>query len=232
MFAFSLGLCWLVLTPVCVWLLFRRGHRGPLRAAGAVTLVTLQAATIAFGFAQRHGAVPAQTVAVRDPGAPAPEGRAPAVPGRDEQDGQSGQDRQSGQDAPDAPGGPAPSPVSPPPAASGEPACDQRVATPDAVRLSFRGRALHGLTVYWPATTGQCDTATVAVHQAGRRLRIWVQEGAEGGRQEGTHHVPIRVEGGVASFSLRLGPATRQHRRYVAIDGHTGDRIPLRSPMS
>lgn len=158
MFAFSLGLCWLVLTPVCVWLLFRRGHRGPLRAAGAVTLVTLQAATIAFGFAQRHGAVPAQTVAVRDPGAPAPEGRAPAVPGR-------------------------------------EPACDQRVATPDAVRLSFRGRALHGLTVYWPATAGQCDTATVAVHQAGRRLRIWVQEGAEGGRQEGTHHVPIRVEG-------------------------------------
>lgn len=230
MIAFSLGLCWLVLTPVSVWLIFGRGHRSALRAAGALTLAALQTATIALGFAQRPGAVPAQTVAVRDPGAATPGGRAPAAPGQDEPG------EQSGQETPGGPAGPAPSPASPPPALSGGPACDQRVATPDAVRLSFRGRALHGLTVYWPATTGQCDTATVAVHQAGHRLRIWVQEGAEGESQEGTHHVPIRVEGGVASLSLRLSPVTRtvtrHHRRYVAIDGHTGDRIPLRSPMS
>ncbi|GAA4207132.1 hypothetical protein [Microbispora amethystogenes] len=224
MIAFSLGLCWLVLTPVSVWLIFGRGHRGALRAAGALTLAALQTATIALGFAQRPGAVPAQTVAVRDPGA--------ATPGQDEPDEPSGQGGRSGQETPGGPAGPAPSPVSPPPALSGGPACDQRVATPDAVRLSFRGRALHGLTVYWPATTGQCDTATVAVHQAGHRLRIWVQEGAEGESQEGTHRVPIRVEGGVASLSLRLSPVARHHHRYVAIDGHTGDRIPLRSPMS
>ncbi|MBO4273301.1 hypothetical protein, partial [Microbispora triticiradicis] len=156
MFAFSLGLCWLVLTPVCVWLLFGRGHRGALRAAGALTLAALQTVTIALGFAQRPEATPARTVAVRDTGAAEPKER--------------------------------------PPVASGGSVCDQRVATPDAVRLSFRGRALHGLTVYWPATTGQCDTATVAVHQAGHRLRIWVREGAEDGGQEGTHRVPIRVE--------------------------------------
>ncbi|WP_182882732.1 hypothetical protein [Microbispora sp. H10949] len=226
MFAFSLGLCWLVLTPVCVWLLFGRGHRGALRAAGALTLAALQAVTIALGFAQRPEATPAQTVAVRDTGAAAPKERPPAAPGQDETDGQRRRE------APGGPAGPVTSPASPPPLASGGSACDERVATPDAVRLSFRGRALHGLTVYWPATTGQCDTATVAVHQAGHRLRIWVREGAEDGRQEGTHRVPIRVEGGVASLSLRLSPATRHHRRYVAIDGHTGDRIPLRSHMS
>ncbi|MEU7887342.1 hypothetical protein AB0B54_17715 [Microbispora bryophytorum] len=228
MFAFSLGLCWLVLTPACVWLLFGRGHRGALRAAGALTLAALQTATIALGFAQ-PGAEPARTVAVRDTRAAAPGDRAPAAPG---QDGQNGQD---GQDTPGGPAGTAPSPASSPSVASGRPACDQRVTTPDAVRLSFHKRALHGLTVYWPATMQQCDTATVAVHRAGHRLRIWVQEGAEGAegaRQEGTHRVPIRVEGGVASLSLRLSPVTRHHHRYVAIDGHTGDRIPLRSHMS
>ncbi|MEU8272872.1 hypothetical protein ACFYOK_18680 [Microbispora bryophytorum] len=222
MFAFSLGLCWLVLTPACVWLLFGRGHRGALRAAGALTLAALQTATIALGFAQ-PGAEPARTVAVRDARAAGPGDRAPVAPGQD------------GQNVPGGPAGSAPSPASSPPVASGRPACDQRVTTPDAVRLSFHKRALHGLTVYWPATLQQCDTATVAVHRAGHRLRIWVQEGAEGAegaRQEGTHRVPIRVEGGVASLSLRLSPVTRHHRRYVAIDGHTGDRIPLRSHMS
>ncbi|GAB3888648.1 hypothetical protein GCM10027612_29580 [Microbispora bryophytorum subsp. camponoti] len=169
MFAFSLGLCWLVLTPACVWLLFGRGHRGALRAAGALTLAALQTATIALGFAQ-PGAEPARTVAVRDTRAATSGDRAPAAPRHD------GQNGQNGQDAPDGPAG----------------------TTPDAVRLSFHKRALHGLTVYWPATMQQCDTATVAVHRAGHRLRIWVQEGAEGAegaRQEGTHRVPIRVEG-------------------------------------
>lgn len=57
--------------------------------------------------------------------------------------------------------------------------------------------------------------------------------GGRGGRAPGGNASRSDPRGGgVASFSLRLGPATRQHRRYVAIDGHTGDRIPLRSPMS
>ncbi|MBX6384693.1 MAG: hypothetical protein IRZ07_17285 [Microbispora sp.] len=208
MFAFLLGLSWLILTPVCVWLLFGRGHRGSLRVTGALTLVALQAITMVVGFTQESARTPAQTVAVRDPrtGLPGvPAARPPRAAGTPT---------------------PAPSP-------GGSPACDPRIPDPEAVRLSFRGRALHGLTVYWPASPAQCDTATVAVRQAGRRLRIWVQEGAGAARQpEGAHSVPVRVEQGMASLSLRLSSVTRRHRRYVAINGHTGDKIPLRSPAS
>ncbi|MBE3013367.1 hypothetical protein IL992_29925 [Microbispora sp. NEAU-D428] len=216
MFAFLLGLSWLVLTPVCIWLLFGRGHRGVLRATGALTLAALQTLTMIVGFTQRSARVPAQTVAVRDPraGADGPAGaqavRAPGV-------------------AASATPSAAPSPA---PAPGGPPACDSRVPNPEAVRLSFHGRALHGLTVYWPASPAQCDTATVAVHQAGHRLRIWLREGAEARQHEGARNVPVRVEQGMASLSLRLAPATRHHRRYVAINGHTGDKIPLRSRTS
>ncbi|MGI5160409.1 hypothetical protein [Microbispora sp. CA-102843] len=216
MFAFLLGLSWLVLTPVCVWLLFGRGHRGALRATGALTLAALQAITMVVGFTQRSARVPAQTVAVRDPRADA--------------------DRPAGVQAVQTPRGaaaatPSPAPT-PTPTLGGPPACDSRIPNPEAVRLSFQGRALHGLTVYWPAAPAQCDTATVAVHQAGHRLRIWVHEGAEARQREGAHNVPVRVEQGVASLSLQLAPATRHHRRYVAINGHTGDKIPLRSRIS
>ncbi len=206
MFAFLLGLTWLVLTPVCVWLLFGRGHRGLLRVTGALTLAALQAATMVVGLTQRAARTPAQTVAVRAPHTDAgrPAGVRPST---------------------DAVAPPSPVPT-------GSPACDPRIPEPEAVRLSFRGRALHGLTVYWPASPAQCDTATVAVHQAGHRLRIWVQEGAEARHPEGAHNVPVRVEQGTASLSLRLSPVTRQHRRYVAINGQTGDKIPLRSRVS
>ncbi|MEN3536209.1 hypothetical protein AAH991_13920 [Microbispora sp. ZYX-F-249] len=210
MFAFLLGLTWLVLTPVCVWLLFGRGHRSLLRVTGALTLAALQAATMVVGFNQEAARTPARTVAVRAPHSDA--GRPADV-------------------RPSTGAAAAPSPVP-----TGSPACESRVLNPAAVRLSFQGRALHGLTVYWPASPAQCDTATVAVHQAGHRLRIWVQEGASvprAGHHEGAaHNVPVRVEQGTASLSLRLSPVTRHHRRYVAINGQTGDKIPLRSRVS
>ncbi|MBB2743196.1 UNVERIFIED_ORG: hypothetical protein FHR35_003018 [Microbispora rosea subsp. rosea] len=216
MFAFLLGLTWLVLTPVCIWLLFGRGHRGVLRVTGALTLAALQAVTMVVGFGQESARVPAQTVAARDPRADA--------------------DRPAGDQAAQPPrvaaaATPSPAPTQAP-AQGGPPSCDSRVPNPQAVRLSFHGRALHGLTVYWPASPAQCDTATVAVHQAGHRLRIWVREGVEARQHEGAHNVPVRVEQGMASLSLRLSPATRHHRRYVAINGHTGDKIPLRSRTS
>ncbi|NJP24769.1 hypothetical protein OHB01_20135 [Microbispora hainanensis] len=204
MFAFLLGLSWLVLTPVCIWLLFGRGHKGVRRATGALTLAALQAITMTVGFAQEPARVPAQTVAVRDPRAEARPTPSPSVVAA----------------------------ATPSPEPGHSPACDPRVPDPQAVRLSFRGRVLHGLTVFWPASPAQCDTATVAVHQAGRRLRIWVQEGAEARQHEGAHNVPVRVEQGIASLSLRLSSVTRNHRRYVAINGHTGDKIPLRSRTS
>ncbi|MEV4295488.1 hypothetical protein [Microbispora rosea] len=210
MFAFLLGLSWLVLTPVCIWLLFGRGHRGVLRATGALTLAALQTVTMTVGFVQEPARVPAQTVAVRDP-------RADASRPADVRPVQT-------------PGVAAA--ATPSPAPAGSPACDSRVPDPEAVRLSFHGRALHGLTVYWPASSAQCDVATVAVHQAGRRLRIWLQEGAKARQHEGEHNVPVRVEQGMASLSLRLSTVTRRHRRYVAINGHTGDKIPLRSRTS
>lgn len=221
MIAFLLGLCWLVLTPVCVWLLFGRGHRRLRRVTGALTLAALQTGTMVVGFAQRPARIPAQPLAVRDARTGAP------VSG----EGVSGErvtgQRVTGESAAgaDGPAGASPSP-------SATPACEPRIPTPEAVRLSFRGRALHGLTVYWPATRAQCDTATVAVHQAGHRLRIWVGEGTAGDHHDGTHSVPVRVEQGLASLSLRLSPGARHHRRYVAINGHTGDKIPLRSHVS
>lgn len=220
MFAFLLGLTWLVLTPVCIWLLFGRGHRGVLRVTGALTLAALQAVTMIVGFGQESARVPAQTVAVRDPraGADQPAGDQAAQPPRA---------------AAAATPSPAPAPTpTPTPTQGGPPSCDSRVPNPEAVRLSFHGRALHGLTVYWPASSAQCDVATVAVHQAGRRLRIWLQEGAKARQHEGAHNVPVRVEQGMASLSLRLSTVTRRHRRYVAINGHTGDKIPLRSRTS
>ncbi|WP_432931095.1 hypothetical protein ACQPZZ_10340 [Microbispora sp. CA-135349] len=212
MFAFLLGLSWLVLTPVCVWLLFGRGHRGAVRLTGALTLAALQTLTMVVGFTEAPARIPAQTIAARDPHA--------------------GAGRPTGVQTPRAAAAMTPSPAPrQPQAQGGPPACDSRIPNPEAVRLSFQGRALHGLTVYWPASSAQCDTATVAVHQAGHRLRIWVQEGADGHR-EGARNVPVRVEQGLASLSLRLSPVARRHRRFVAIDGHTGDKIPLRSRVS
>ncbi|GIH60956.1 hypothetical protein Msi02_17730 [Microbispora siamensis] len=222
MFAFLLGLSWLVLTPVCIWLLFGRGHRGLLRVTGALTLVALQTATMITGFTERSARIPAQTVAVRDPR---------AAVGADANGPAGAQAGQAPRAAASATPSAAPTPA-PTPAPSGQPACDSRVPNPEAVRLSFHGRALHGLTVYWPASPAQCDTATVAVHQAGHRLRIWLREGAEARQHEGARNVPVRVEQGMASLSLRLSPATRHRRRYVAINGHTGDKIPLRSRIS
>lgn len=207
MFAFLLGLTWLVLTPICVWLLFGRGHKGMLRVTGALTLAALQAVTMIVGFTQESARIPARTIAERDPRADAD--HAAGLPAT--------------RSAPAAAATPSP---------RSAPACDPRIPNPEAVRLSFQGRALHGLTVYWPASPAQCDTATVAVQQAGRRLRIFVQEGVAARQHEGAHHVPVRVERGMASLTLRLSAVTRHHRRYVAINGHTGDRIPLRSRVS
>ncbi|WP_433349947.1 hypothetical protein ACQP25_38565 [Microtetraspora malaysiensis] len=62
MFAFLLGLSWLVLTPICIWRLFGRDQTKIARLTGVLTLATLEAATLAVAWTDqpahemaRHG---------------------------------------------------------------------------------------------------------------------------------------------------------------------------------
>ncbi|ETK33879.1 hypothetical protein [Microbispora sp. ATCC PTA-5024] len=199
MLAILLGLSWLVLTPVCVWLLFGRHRAASLRVLAGVTLTGLQAATMAYGFIEE----PLTREAVLTP---RPAARA---------------------------GAPGALPVLPlPPAAAAQPSagddCASRMLAPEAVRLSLRGRVLHGITLYWPASFAECGTAAVALHHDGGRLRLWLHEGTPSRYHEGLQTVPVHVNGGTASLDLRLTQPIRHHRRYVAINGHTGRRIPQR----
>ncbi|GAA4595516.1 hypothetical protein GCM10023194_65200 [Planotetraspora phitsanulokensis] len=72
MFAFVLGLSWLILTPVCVWLLFGRGHRGLARAAAALTLAGLQGGTLLMGFIEEPPPSVATVPLARPAGSPSP----------------------------------------------------------------------------------------------------------------------------------------------------------------
>jgi hypothetical protein len=106
--------------------------------------------------------------------------------------------------------------------------CASRIPAPEAVRLSLRGRALEGITVYWPAAVAECGIAAVALHQAGRRLRLWLHEGAPRRHHEGMQTLPVHVDAGTASLSLRLARPIRRQGPYVAVNGHTGHPIPQR----
>lgn len=202
MFAFLFGLAWLILTPVCVWLLFGRGHKAALRAAAVAVLSALQVGTLAVGFANRSATSTAGPPAARSQPAAAPAlGNA---------------------------------------AAQGAGPCQDRTLTPEAVRLRRSGAALN-ITVFWKAGTSRCDTATVTLRPSGRRIGILLREGppthpetagegaagrntASGGREE-THTAPTRVAHGMASLRLRFTPRQHNHKRYVAVDINTGDRI-------
>ncbi|MEW9533050.1 hypothetical protein [Microbispora sp. NPDC049125] len=217
MFAFLLGLTWLVLTPVCVWLLFGRGNAGTRRATGALTLAALQICTIVVGLTGE---------------AAAPEGT------RETAAAEAARETMAGHGAPAAPAALPPGAVAgqsalPPGAVAGQaapgaPGCASRIPMPESVRLSRHGGLVDGVTVSWPAASGECGTATIALHHSGRRLRIWLQEGAPHRHHEGTQDVPVSVARGRASLDLRLTPPLRHHRRYVAVNGHTGHHIPVK----
>ncbi|MBO3744513.1 hypothetical protein J5X84_00440 [Streptosporangiaceae bacterium NEAU-GS5] len=57
-FAYLLGVSWLLLSPVCVWLLFARGYAKLVRAAAAATLAALEGATIALAYVQAPPTTP------------------------------------------------------------------------------------------------------------------------------------------------------------------------------
>lgn len=201
MFAFLFGLAWLILTPVCVWLLFGRDHRAALRTAAVVVLGALQAGTLAVGFASRSpGASTAGSS--RSPAAPATPGGAVA------------------QDAEPCSGR-----VLTPEAVrlrdSGAALnvtvfwkADASRCETAAVTLRPSGRRI-GILLREGAPT-----------RSGASAR---GDAAARGREE-THTAPIRVAHGMASTRLRLTPRRHSHRRYVAVDISTGEQIPrLRS---
>ena len=66
MLVLLLALGWLLLTPICVWLIFGRDASGRRRTVGALTLAAMQAGTLAIGFQSRTSqAPPAPVVAGR-----------------------------------------------------------------------------------------------------------------------------------------------------------------------
>lgn len=201
MFAFLLGLAWLILTPVCVWLLFSRDRSGAVRTAAVVTLGALQAGTMVIGFTDRH---------------PASSSAAPAS------------SRRASSQASSAAAAP---PVTAAPGASdaGTSSCPARILSPEAVRLRRSGDALN-VTVFWTAGTPPCEQAAVALRPSGKRLGILLRTGDAGEHpaedREGMRTAPVRVTGGVASVRLRFTPPRHHRRRYVAVDAHTGHRIP------
>ncbi|MEV0582282.1 hypothetical protein [Nonomuraea sp. NPDC050310] len=97
-------------------------------------------------------------------------------------------------------------------------ACAERFPAP------LRGQVGHEhLTLSWPAAAGECARAEVLVRQKGHRLRVWVHEG--GARHEQATVVPVSVSEGVASLRVPVEPGGRG--RFLAVDSHTGERIPV-----
>ncbi|WP_157530011.1 hypothetical protein [Microtetraspora niveoalba] len=197
MFAFLLGLSWLVLTPICIWRLFGREQSRPARVSGVVTLAMLEAATLTVAWAEQP---PHDT-----------DGRSVA-----------------GASAHVAAHAPTPSTSTP--SAAPSPACPTRTPAPESVQPARRSRdGVRGLTIYWTAAPQQCRTATVTFRRTGRKVRIWLDEGAvHGADVQGreSRTLPVRVAEGRAALDLTLMPPLRPGARYVAVDGRTGDRIP------
>lgn len=222
MFVFLLGLSWLVLTPVCVWLLFGRAHHGMLRTTAALTLAALQAGTLFAGFSEEpFGPIAPASVLARHAGAAS------------DAAGRAGYGKLVGPRRPAGPatGGAAEPGSSQPDEHAGRPDgasphCAVRALAPQAVRLSRHATRLDDVTVYWAAATHECGTATVALRHSGRRLRIWLREGAVKAHRHGTRTLPVRVADGLASLDLHLNRPLRPRAHYVAIDARTGHRIP------
>ncbi|MFC0862971.1 hypothetical protein ACFHYQ_11770 [Sphaerimonospora cavernae] len=200
MFALLLGLAWLILTPVCVWLLFGRDRSGSVRATAVVTLGTLQVATMVIGFTSRH------------PTSTGPAGRAPIAEAPIAGDGAGGAGDAGVIDQATS-------------------SCPPRILSPEAVRLRRSGGTLN-VTVFWKAGTPQCDEAAVALHPSGKRLGILLREGGAAGEPlpGEMRTAPVHVTRGMASLHLRFTPRRGHHRNYVAVNVHTGRRIPSARP--
>ncbi|MCG5220507.1 hypothetical protein [Streptosporangium sp. KLBMP 9127] len=104
--------------------------------------------------------------------------------------------------------------------------CASSRPIPEGVRLAHARRGLRAVTVWWPATPGECDTATVTWRRKDHRLTLWLQEGDLVTEPPNSVTLPVGVDKrGVASVTLRLALPPG---RYQVLDGRTRVRIPRR----
>ncbi|GAT65469.1 hypothetical protein PS9374_01102 [Planomonospora sphaerica] len=223
-----LGVSWLLLAPVCLWLLFR--GRAWARVAAVLALAVLEAATVWL-----DAGIPSRAPAARPPvpRTAVPELSRPA----------SVSSASSAYSASPRPAAPMPSqpgattsprPMAPAPTRSetviAHPApCSASPLVPEEARLITRGGALRAVALSWTAAADGCDTATVVVRRRGGTLQVWLHGGtAVPDHPAGARTLPVNVAGGTASTRVRLVPPLPGGTDLTAVDGRTGRPIALR----
>ncbi|MEU9831135.1 hypothetical protein AB0D67_06275 [Streptosporangium sp. NPDC048047] len=194
-----LGVSWLVLAPLSLWLLVR--GRGSARAGAVCALAGLEAVTVWVNGGGPGAAVPRDTVAVAAAGHAIAPGTA----------GHAGVHlRTAGPARPAVP-------------------CAARPVVPERAALVRRAGEPRALRLFWPATADECGTATVLLRREGREgheVRIWLNEGALEHRPARARTVPVAVSDGVASVRARLAPPPVRGRLRT-VDGRSGLLIAL-----
>ncbi|MFI6452977.1 hypothetical protein ACIBF6_15610 [Streptosporangium amethystogenes] len=195
---FVLGVSWLVLTPLCLWNLFRGGTL--VRLTSVLALVSLEVATI---WTTSTLQIPPRTlIAAPPPSAPRIPAPAPAPAPAPQAAQQGARDARSA-------------------------SCPGRMPAPERVRLARRQGALRGVTLFWTARADECDTATVVLRHRNRTIRVWMRDGAAESRASGATTRPVSVTGGVASLQVPLAQPVHGEGGFRAIDGRTGRPIAL-----
>jgi hypothetical protein len=198
--AFTLGLLWLVLAPLSLWVLLR--GRPIQRVMSVLTLIALEGATIALDHSGRH---------IELKPTPALAGTAPAEAGATVADVPDARDTQD-----PVPYGGRPT----------ELACADRVHTVDRVRAERRGDRLRRLTISWQAAPEECGTATVAARRTGRTIELWAHQGDVPGGPDDARVLPVRIKGERAVVRLPLAPPPPARHAYTILDGRTGRVLP------
>ncbi|MEU3164248.1 hypothetical protein [Streptosporangium sp. NPDC006930] len=245
---FVLGVSWLILTPLCLWNLFRGGTL--VRLTSVLSLVALEAATV---WATTVVQVPARTpitalprpATLADSLAGPPAGpriaprtepwirpRSPLAPSRvpaplpdaarqgvrDTRGAQAVRGERMSGNRPGISSGRRGS------------SCRGRMPAPEQVRLARRQGAPRGVTLFWKARADECDTATVVLHHGNRTIKVWMREDRARRRSSGATTWPVSVAGGVASLEVPLTVPVRDTGAFRAIDGRTGRPIALARP--
>ncbi|MEU4404914.1 hypothetical protein AB0F88_10335 [Streptosporangium sp. NPDC023963] len=230
---FVLGVSWLILTPLCLWNLFRGGTL--VRLTSVLSLVALEAATI---WATTVVQIPARTPIaappapaaqsqIRTPYPASPASHAPTPPPEAAQQGaRDARGAQAGRGERLAPGEPGERGIS----GARDTSCRGRMPAPERVRLARRQGAPRGVTLFWKARADECDTATVVLHHRKRTIKVWMREDEAGSRSSGATTWPVSVAGGVASLEVPLTAPVRDTGAFRAIDGRTGRPIALIRP--
>ncbi|MEU4549800.1 hypothetical protein [Nonomuraea dietziae] len=236
MLAFALGLAWLVLSPLCLWILVR--GRNPARLGAVLTLVALEAGTVVVSAERESLVVVAHDIpaAALQPAAPDCAERAP-VPQAARLGRRHEQLRLYWTAAPDecgtaevllrrrghelrvwiTEGLPQTRPI---------PATRPRPAdAPPTVHEHAPQAQPEDSSQAQPENTSQTQPEnTSGVHR--EDVSQAQREDASSIRRDGVRTVPVHVEYGTASLALPLDHLPG-HTRYVTVDGRSGRRIPL-----